>query len=153
MERLANFIRNNVISWFSIPKRILSDNGIPFVNAHVRQLLEQYGVDHIKSSLYYPQENSQAEASRKTLLRMLSTMVYKEPKRWTNFLPLVLWHITSRRALPLKPYLSLYYMEPRQWFLSRLWSRQHDYPKLSDSHYHISYIEALDERRHNKENR
>lgn len=47
----------------------------------MRQLGEEYGVEHVKSSSYYLQENSQAEATNKTLLRILSLMDYEELKR------------------------------------------------------------------------
>lgn len=55
------------------------------------QLLEEYGADHIKASQYYLQRNDQAEATNKTLPLVLSKMVYKEPKRWADFLLFVLW--------------------------------------------------------------
>lgn len=54
---VTNFIYDNIFCQFRIPKRILSDNGIPFINSHVRELCEQYGVDHVKSTSYYPQGN------------------------------------------------------------------------------------------------
>lgn len=79
---MANFISENVVYRFGIPKRLLSDNGTPFVNSEVRQLCEEYGIDHVRSTPYYLQGNGQAEATNKTLLRILSRMVYKEPKRW-----------------------------------------------------------------------
>lgn len=96
---VANFIRENVIYRFGIPKRLSSDNGTPFVNFETRHLCEEYGIDHIKSTPYYPQGNGQAEATNKTLLRILSRMVYEEPKRWSDHLPLVLWaYRTSKRT-------------------------------------------------------
>lgn len=72
---------------------------------HVRQLCEEYGVDHMRSSPYYLQMNSQVEATNKTLLRILNRMVYDEPKQWTCFLSLVLWancilKCTSTRTTP-----------------------------------------------------
>lgn len=38
---------------------------------------------HVKSSPYHPQRNGQAETTNKTPLKILSRMVYKEPKQWT----------------------------------------------------------------------
>lgn len=86
---VASFIRENVIYRFGILKRLLSDNDTPFVNSHVRQLCEEYVIDYIKSTPYYSQGNGQVEATNKTLLRMLTRMMYEEHKRWSNFLPLV----------------------------------------------------------------
>lgn len=39
---------------FSIPKRLLSDNIIPFINMNVERLLDDYDADHVKSSSYNP---------------------------------------------------------------------------------------------------
>lgn len=62
------------------------------------ELYEEYGIDHIKSTLYYSPGNGQVEATNKTLLRIRSRMVYEKPKRWSDFLPLVLWaYRTSKR--------------------------------------------------------
>lgn len=52
---VANFIRDNVVYRLSIPKHILSDKDTPFFNAHVQQLLEEYGIDHVWSTPYYHQ--------------------------------------------------------------------------------------------------
>lgn len=48
------FIRDSIICRFRIPKLILSDKGTPFFNSHVQEFCKQYGVDHVKSSPYYP---------------------------------------------------------------------------------------------------
>lgn len=51
---VANFIRDNIICLFGIPKPLLYDNGTPFINMRVRRLFDYFGVDQMKSSLYYP---------------------------------------------------------------------------------------------------
>ena len=51
---VANFIKENIIVRFGVPHRIISDNGIPFVNSDVRKMLEFYQVKHHRSSPYYP---------------------------------------------------------------------------------------------------
>lgn len=73
---VGNFIYDNIVYRFGIPKRIISDNGTPFINTYILQLTEEYGVNHVKSSPYYPQRNGQDEATNKTLIRVLSRMVY-----------------------------------------------------------------------------
>ncbi|XP_028076848.1 uncharacterized protein LOC114278894 [Camellia sinensis] len=72
---VANFIKENMIYRFGVPKVVLSDNGTPFVNRHVGRLLDAYQIKHHKSSPYYPQGNGQAEATNKTLIRILSKMM------------------------------------------------------------------------------
>lgn len=72
-----------------------------------RQLLEEYSVNHIKSSPYYPQTNDQADATNKTLLLNPRRMVYEENKWGANFLFFFDGHIAHRSALPLMSHLSL----------------------------------------------
>lgn len=60
---VAIFIHNNPICCFAIPNRLLFDYGTPFVNTYEWQLYEEYGIDHVKSSHFYPQGNIQAEAT------------------------------------------------------------------------------------------
>ncbi|XP_075659012.1 uncharacterized protein LOC142628861 [Castanea sativa] len=71
---VANFIKENIIVRFGVPNRIISDNGTLFVNNEVRKMLEFYQVKHHRSSPYYPQGNGQAEATNKTLIKIISKM-------------------------------------------------------------------------------
>ena len=71
---VANFIKENIIARFGVPHRIISDNGTPFVNSDVRKMLEFYQVKHHQSLPYYPQGNGQAEATNKTLIKIISKM-------------------------------------------------------------------------------
>lgn len=73
-EAVANFIRENIITMFGIPHRIIRGNATPFVNKDVRKLLECYQVKYHRSSPYYPQENGQAEAMNKMLIKMIRKM-------------------------------------------------------------------------------
>lgn len=54
------------------------------------QFLEEYDINLVKSSPYYSQGNGDAKATNKTLLLILSKMVYGETKQWAYFLYLVL---------------------------------------------------------------
>lgn len=54
---IANFTQDNIIWRFGILKRLRSDNGTPFFNMYVQRLLHDYGVDHVRLSLYNPQGN------------------------------------------------------------------------------------------------
>ena len=52
---IANFIRDHIITHFGIPYKLISDNGTPFINKDVREVLEHYQVKHRCSTPYYPQ--------------------------------------------------------------------------------------------------
>lgn len=61
----------------------------------------------MKSSPYFPQGNGHSEAINKTVLRILSKMVYKEPQKWTDTLSDEL--IAPRGMFQDKLHLSLVY--------------------------------------------
>uniref|UniRef100_A0A2N9GMR5 RNA-directed DNA polymerase n=1 Tax=Fagus sylvatica TaxID=28930 RepID=A0A2N9GMR5_FAGSY len=88
---VANFIREHIITRFGIPHKIISDNGTPFVNKNVREVLEHYRIKHRRSTPYYPQGNGQAEATNRMLLRILSKMVFDYGKGWNSHLADTLW--------------------------------------------------------------
>uniref|UniRef100_A0A2N9EG78 RNA-directed DNA polymerase n=1 Tax=Fagus sylvatica TaxID=28930 RepID=A0A2N9EG78_FAGSY len=88
---MANFIREHIITRFGIPHKIISDNGTPFVNKNVREVLEHYRIKHRRSTPYYPQGNGQAEATNRMLLRILSKMVFDYGKGWSSHLADTLW--------------------------------------------------------------
>ena len=79
---VANFIKENIIIRFRVPHRIISDNGTSFVNNDVRKMLEFYQVKHHFSSPYYPQGNGQAEATNKTLIKIISNMSQEYTGEW-----------------------------------------------------------------------
>ena len=88
---MAHFIKENIIVSFGVPHRIISDNGTPFVNNDVRKMLEFYQVKHYRSSPYYPQGNGQAEATNKTLIKIISKMSQEYTGGWATNLPDALW--------------------------------------------------------------
>uniref|UniRef100_A0A2N9I6H1 RNA-directed DNA polymerase n=1 Tax=Fagus sylvatica TaxID=28930 RepID=A0A2N9I6H1_FAGSY len=88
---VANFIREHIITRFGIPHKIISDNGTPFVNKNIREVLEHYRIKHRRSTPYYPQGNGQAEATNRMLLRILSKMVFDYGKGWSSHLADTLW--------------------------------------------------------------
>jgi hypothetical protein len=56
--------------------KLISDNGTPFINKDVQEVLEHYQIKRRHSTPYYPQGNGQVEATNQMLLRILSKMVF-----------------------------------------------------------------------------
>ena len=55
---VANFIRKHIITRFGIPRRLISNNGTPFINKDMKGLTKVYYIKHRRSTPYYPQGNS-----------------------------------------------------------------------------------------------
>ena len=51
---VANFIRKHIITRFGIPKRLINDNGTPFINKDMKNLTNAYYIKHGRSTPYYP---------------------------------------------------------------------------------------------------
>lgn len=152
---VANFIIDNVIYNFDIPKRILSDYDTPFL-IPMRDDCARYVVEHVKSCPYYPQGNGQAEATNKTLIRILIKMAYEEPKWWIDFLSIVLWaYLTSKRTLAQATPFSLIYEVMPMVPIKVMVPSTHLAlaSQLSDPHGRIYDVEALEEMRHSVENK
>ena len=49
---MANFIREHIIIRFGIPKRLISDNGTPFINKDMKNLTKAYYIKHKRSIPY-----------------------------------------------------------------------------------------------------
>ena len=84
---VANFIKENIIIRFGVPHKIICDNGTPFVNNDVRKMLEFYQVKHHRSSPFYLQGNRQAEATNKTLIKIISKRSQEYTGGWAMHLP------------------------------------------------------------------
>lgn len=113
-------------------------------------------IDHVKSTPYYPQGNGQAQATNKTLMRILSRMVYDELKRWADFLPFMLWaYRTSKRTLmQVTPFSLVYGAEaivPVEILVSS--ARLALASTINDSRERIHDVEAIEERRSKAEQR
>ncbi|GFZ19787.1 hypothetical protein Acr_28g0004920 [Actinidia rufa] len=88
---VIRFIRGNILSKFSIPQAFVSDNGTQFVRSKVRGLLEQLKIEFYNSTPSYPQCNSQAEATNKTIMNRIKKRLEKAKGRWVDELANVLW--------------------------------------------------------------
>ncbi|XP_028124108.1 uncharacterized protein K02A2.6-like [Camellia sinensis] len=107
---VSNFIKENIICRFGVPNTILSDNGTPFINKYVKNLLETYQVKHHKSTPYYPKKNGQAEATNKTLIRILSKIMDEFGGTLSEQLIVALWAYRTSKRKPTQatPYSLVY---------------------------------------------
>ncbi|XP_026458943.1 uncharacterized protein K02A2.6-like [Papaver somniferum] len=107
---IAAFIKEYIICRFGVPKHIITDNGTPFANKQVRELLEGYGIKQVFSIIYYPQGNEQAESTNKTLIRILSRTIHDNPREWHEQLPMALWayRTAPRSSIGVSPYSLVY---------------------------------------------
>ncbi|RVW59852.1 Gag-Pol polyprotein [Vitis vinifera] len=75
--RVAKFIRSHIIYRYGVSHELISDRGVHF-RGEVDTLIQEYGIQHHKSSAYRPQTNGVVEAATKNIKRIL--------RRWLRLL-------------------------------------------------------------------
>lgn len=90
-KQISSFIINYIICQFGIPHAILTDNSLYFKNHIIDELCENFHIIHHSSSIYYPQGNSQAEATNKTIINILKRTINDIGRDWHLQLNLTLW--------------------------------------------------------------
>jgi len=101
---VVKFIKNQIIYRYGIPSRIITDNGTNLNNKMMKELCDDFKIEHHNSSPYRPQMNGVVEAANKNIKKIIQKMVvtYKD---WHEMLPFALHGYctsihTSTRATP-----------------------------------------------------
>ena len=87
-KHVAWLLENNIICQFREPQEIISDNGSHF-EGEIRRVMEEFGIEHHKSSPYLMQANGAVEATNKNVKNIIAKMVVTD-KDWVEKLPLAL---------------------------------------------------------------
>ena len=90
-KALREFVIDNIICRFGIPRRILSDNGTPFIGQPFELLMREYQIYHGKSTRHYPKGNGLIEVFNKILVAILGQMIKEASMTWEDCLSLALW--------------------------------------------------------------
>ncbi|KAK3026665.1 hypothetical protein RJ639_040692 [Escallonia herrerae] len=111
--RVANFIKNNLIFQYGVPRYIITDNGRPFYNTLVDQLCTKIDFKQHNSSMYKAPANGLTKAFNKTLCNLLKKVVAKSKKDWHEKIGEALWvyRTTYRTPTQASPYSLAYGVE------------------------------------------
>ena len=86
--RVAKFIRSHIIYQYGVPHELISDRGVHF-RGEVDTLVQEYGIQHHRSSAYRHQTNGAVEAANNNIKRNLRKMV-ETSRDWSEKLPFTL---------------------------------------------------------------
>jgi len=77
---VVKFIKNQIICCYGIPSRIITDNGTNLNNKMMKELCDDFKIEHHNSSPYRPQMNGVVEAANKNIKKIVQKMVvtYKD---------------------------------------------------------------------------
>jgi transposase InsO family protein len=90
-ENMVEFVKEYIIYKFGIPQTITTDQGTQFTSSEFRDFAKSMGIKLLNSSPYYAQANGQAEASNKTMIKIIQKKIDQKPKRWHSVLNEALW--------------------------------------------------------------
>ncbi|KAK1646291.1 hypothetical protein QYE76_064096 [Lolium multiflorum] len=79
---VVDFVREHVIHRFGIPQDYYDRWRLVFVSKEFRKFCEDMGIKSIRSSPYYAQANGHAEASNKSLIKLIKRKIDEHPRRW-----------------------------------------------------------------------
>ena len=108
---VASFIISHIICRYGVSHELISDRGVHF-RVDVDTLLQRYGIQHHRSSVYMPQTNRAVEATNKNIKRILWRMV-ETSRNWLDKLPFALWayQTSFHTSTGATPYSLVYSME------------------------------------------
>ncbi|XP_047259910.1 uncharacterized protein K02A2.6-like [Capsicum annuum] len=83
---VADFVKNNLICRFRVPKSIITDNG-ENLNSHLmNEICDQFKIVHRNSAAYHPQMNGVVEVANKNIKKILRKMAEND-RLWHEMLP------------------------------------------------------------------
>ena len=87
---IANHCKQ-IFSVYGLPETLISDNGPCYTSQAFTSVLQYYGVNHITSSLHYPQSNGLAEK----YVQIVKGLFYKAKEEGKDFFKcLMIYHNT-----------------------------------------------------------
>ncbi|KAG6478323.1 hypothetical protein ZIOFF_061759 [Zingiber officinale] len=109
-QMVKKFIWQNIICRFSIPRRLISDNGRQFKGTLLEDWCKSYGIEQHFTSVAYPQSNGQAEVANREILRILHARLNHLGGSWVDEVPGVLWAIrtTPKEGTGVTPFHLVY---------------------------------------------
>ena len=112
-EVVAKFIYENIITRFGCPLTLISDQGSHFINKTIKNLTNQFHIDHRRITAYHLQSNDVIEAFNKTLTKGLTKLCSTDKYDWDEKIPAVLWAYRTayKRSTDQNPFRLVYRQE------------------------------------------
>jgi hypothetical protein len=114
-ETTAETVHKHVIWRHGAPAEIQTDGATGFDGEHMRDLYDEYSVEHHVTIAYHPQSNGLAERKNRDIMNALRAYTGKNYSTWDEYLPRVQWHINTaiNKSINMSPYQALHGHAPR----------------------------------------
>jgi transposase InsO family protein len=90
-ESTMHFLFEQVITIFGFPIIMMSDQGTHFINSTIQEMIEEFEIDHQKTTLYHPRANGTVEIFNNILENALTKVCNVNMDDWDLKIPVVLW--------------------------------------------------------------
>ena len=90
-HKVQNFVCKNIVCRFSVPRRLVSDNGTQFASQQLGKLCTEVGIKQVFASVEHPQTNGKMESANRILLRGLKRRLEKAKGTWVKEVPRIVW--------------------------------------------------------------
>ena len=97
-ENVTNFLWQEVICRFGIPRAFITDGGSQFDCAEFNKFCEDHHIQHRLTSVYNPQANGQIEVTNRTIKHGLKARLDEAKGAWVDHLPNVLWSYRTTQS-------------------------------------------------------
>ena len=80
-----------IIYRFSVPMRIIHDNGPQFASQSFYQFCDKYQIQNVASTAYHPAINGLIEAFNKMIIKIFKKFIFSSKRDWNEKLSECLW--------------------------------------------------------------
>jgi hypothetical protein len=115
-QQVAKLFMDNVFRLHGPPKIIVNDRDTIFTSKFWQEVFSTLQVQLHFSTTHHPESDGQTERVNQCLEQYLRSMVFKEPKKWTEWLPAAEWwyNFSYHTSLKCSPFEALYEYKPPQ---------------------------------------
>ena len=86
---VVKFIKKEIICWYGLPRKIIAINATNLNNKMMKEMCEDFKIQHHNSMPYRPKMNGAVEAANKNIKKIIQKMTVSY-KDWHEMLPFVL---------------------------------------------------------------
>ncbi|GKD55610.1 reverse transcriptase domain-containing protein [Tanacetum coccineum] len=90
-KEVKNFVWQNIVCRFGLPRVIVTDNGTQLVNDPFKSWCEKWKIKQMNTAVAHPQANGLVERANKSLMHGLKARLGRERVGWVDELPNILW--------------------------------------------------------------
>ena len=88
---IAKLLMEQVVPVHGVPRELLSDRGGCFLSNLICELYRLLGIRKVNTTAYHPKTDGMVERFNRTLIEMLAKTAERDPRRWDQHVPFVLF--------------------------------------------------------------